>query len=315
MKIQTVALLGAGAIGAYFVQGMTDTLGDRFFLVADGERAVRLRQNGMTINGRQYHPRVQSPEEASGADLLLVCTKGYALADALAAIRKVVGEHTVVLSLLNGIDSEERIGEAVGAEHLLYSVMFINAEHRDGGIVFDPEKTIGVRFGEGDTKDVTPRMQAIGDLFDACNLHYRFREDIKTDLWQKYAMNICYNLPQAVLNVDYIAYFKSEHVAHLRDMLFEEVAAVGKAEGITVPPLGKTFGNSAPEARFSTLQDLLHIPFRADFSPITVQILCFPINQLNQIRGIRPRTRRSGLASSAMFFHFKGVLGCESLLP
>ena len=256
MNIQTVALIGAGAIGAYFVSGMTETLGESFFLVADGARAKRLREEGMRINGRQFHPAVKTPKEARGADLLLVCTKGYALEGALDAIRETTAENTQILSLLNGIDSEEIIASAVGEAHLLYSVLFINAEHRDGGIVFDPEKTIGVRFGERDTADITPRMQAIGDLFDACKIHYRFSGDIRTDLWKKFAMNICYNLPQAVLDVDYIAYFKSEHVAYLRDRLFEEVEKVGKAEGITVPPLGKTFGNSAPGARFSTLQDL-----------------------------------------------------------
>lgn len=256
MKINTVALIGAGAIGAYFIYGMADVLGENFLVVADGERAKRLQKEGLLINGKTFHPVVKTPAEARGADLLLVCTKGYALTGALDAIKEVVADNTQVLSLLNGIDSEERIGEVIGKEHVLYSVMFINAEHHGKEITFDPEKTIGVRFGEADTEDVTPRMEAIGTLFDETNIHYGFRKDIKTDLWKKYAMNICYNLPQAVLNVNYVAYFKSEHVARLRDKLFEEVAKVGKAEGITVPPLGKTFGNSAPEARFSTLQDL-----------------------------------------------------------
>ena len=256
MKINTVALIGAGAIGAYFIHGMCDVLGEQFCVVADGARAKRLKEKGLLINGKTYHPVIRTPAEAHGADLLLVCTKGYALEGALPAIKEVVADHTQVISLLNGISSEEMIGEVIGKEHLLYSVMFINAEHHGEGITFDPENTIGVNFGEADTPDITPRMKEIGELFDRTDIHYRFREDIKTDLWKKYAMNICYNLPQAVLDVDYIAYFKSDHVAHIRDMLFEEVKAVGRAEGITVPPLGKTFGKSAPNARFSTLQDL-----------------------------------------------------------
>ena len=256
MKINTVALIGAGAIGAYFIHGMCNTMGDRFCVVAEGERAKRLKKEGLMINGARFFPVVKTPAEAHGADLLLVCTKGHALQDALGAIRETVADNTHVISLLNGISSEETIAGEIGAKHVLYSVMFINAEHHGKDITFDPEKTIGVNFGEADTNEITPRMEAIGRLFEETDIHYRFRDDIKTDLWRKYAMNICYNLPQAVLGVSYAAYFRSEHVAAIRDALFEEVAAVGRAEGIEVPPIGKTFGNSAPDARFSTLQDL-----------------------------------------------------------
>ena len=38
MKINTVAIIGAGAIGAYFVWGLTDKLKDNLWVIADGER-------------------------------------------------------------------------------------------------------------------------------------------------------------------------------------------------------------------------------------------------------------------------------------
>ena len=44
MEIRSAALIGAGAVGAFFIQGLTEVLGDSFCIVAEGERAQRLRK-------------------------------------------------------------------------------------------------------------------------------------------------------------------------------------------------------------------------------------------------------------------------------
>lgn len=38
MKIEKVALLGAGAVGAYFIWGLAEKMGENFCVVAKGER-------------------------------------------------------------------------------------------------------------------------------------------------------------------------------------------------------------------------------------------------------------------------------------
>ena len=48
-----------------------------------------------------------------------------ALPGALDTIRTAVTESTIVMSLMNGVDSEERIAAEVGAEHLLLSLIHI----------------------------------------------------------------------------------------------------------------------------------------------------------------------------------------------
>ena len=52
-------------------------------------------------------------------DLLVVSLKYTALPDALETIQEAVGRDTIVMSLMNGVDSEERIGEKIGASHVL----------------------------------------------------------------------------------------------------------------------------------------------------------------------------------------------------
>ena len=83
-------------------------------VVADGPRGERLRKDGCAINGKIYRPAVWTPQEAHEADLLIVCLKYGALPGALDSIKAVTGPHTTIMSLMNGVDSEDIIASAVG---------------------------------------------------------------------------------------------------------------------------------------------------------------------------------------------------------
>lgn len=256
MKIQTVALFGAGAVGAYFIWGLSEKLGDDFCVVAKGERKKRLEKDGLIINDKQYVLNVKEPDEVKNVDLLLVASKQDALIEALDDIRSMVGPTTTIISLLNGVTSEELIGKAIGMEHMLYAVMRI-ASVRDGKrITFSPENTAGVFVGEKDIKEPTERVLAVEELLKDTGIHYHFMEDIVGDMWQKYASNVAQNLPQAILGVGFQAYTDSEHVHFIAGQLWKEVAKVANAKGIPLPDEFTLFQGVRPTARFSTLQDI-----------------------------------------------------------
>lgn len=103
MKIEKVAVLGAGAVGSYVIWGLSQKKEIRLGVIAEGERAERLKK-GCRINGVTYNPEVWTPQEAQGVDLLVVCLKYGALPEAMGSIRTAVGENTTVMSLMNGVD-------------------------------------------------------------------------------------------------------------------------------------------------------------------------------------------------------------------
>lgn len=202
MKIQSVAILGAGAVGCYVLWGLADKAAANALqlgVVAEGSRAERLRQNGCTINGQVYHPQVWTPQQAHGVDLLIVALKYGALPGALDSIRTIVSERTVVMSLMNGVDSEELIAAQVGAAHVLPALIKV-ASHRTGdGVRFDPETTIGIIYGELTAPFDSDRVQAVRALFADTGIHFRVTEHIREEIWSKFRLNVCNNLPQAIL--------------------------------------------------------------------------------------------------------------------
>ncbi len=256
MRINSVAVIGAGAIGAYFIWGFSRCEDLDFCLIAKGERKERLEKQGIEINGKTYFPPVRLPKEARGADLLMVCTKYSGLFDVLEDIRTAADPHTTVISTLNGVDSEEIIGEVIDPAQIVNSLMRIDSARAGGSVRFDPDLTMGIYFGERDTSEETERIRALEELFERAGLKYVFEGDILRDQWQKFSLNIAYNLPQAVLGVGIGAYFNSSHVAYLRDRLEQEVQMVAAAEGYRVDPLSDFLSSHPKNTRFSTLQDL-----------------------------------------------------------
>ena len=211
------------------------------------------------INGITYHPEVWSPQEANGADLLIVALKYGALPGAMESIRKACGDNTTVMSLMNGVDSEELISVEIGASHVLHSLIKV-ASHKEGsGYCFDPETTIGIIFGELSAPYQSVRVQAIETLFENTGLHYRSTEYIREEMWSKFRLNVCNNLPQAILGAGAGCYRDSVHMKAISDGLRQELEAIAAAKNIDISKADESSSRGSavpPSARYSTLQDL-----------------------------------------------------------
>ena len=228
MKYQSVAILGAGAVGSYVMWGLAKKKEIDLCVVASGERKARYEKEGFVINGQAYHPAVRTPEEAAGVDLLIVATKYQALRPALGDIQTVTGEHTTVMSLMNGVESEEIIGEVIDPSQIVHSLIKVASERKGNQVVFNPETTIGIVYGEADFSRGTGRIEALNDLFADTGLHYRATDVILTEIWSKFRLNVPNNQAQAMVGCGVGAYRDSEHVAFLRDRLREEVDRIAE---------------------------------------------------------------------------------------
>ena len=259
MKIKSVAVLGAGAVGSYVIWGLSEKADIRLGVIAEGERAERLKKNGCAINGKIYHPEVWTPDEAHDVDLMVVALKYGSLEGALESIQKATGEHTAIMSLMNGIDSEEIIGRTVGMEHVLPALIKVASHKEEDGYHFDPPTTLGIIFGEPSAPFDSERVKAVEELFADTGIHFRSTEYIQEEIWCKFRLNVCSNLPQAILGAGVGCYRDSVHMKAISDGLKRELEAVAKAKGIDMSKTESSSGRGSavpPSARYSTLQDL-----------------------------------------------------------
>src|SRR4029077_4183059 len=110
-----VTVMGAGGTGGFY-GGLLARAGDDVTFIARGARLEAIRARGLTVNSRLAGEfsiparATAEPKEIGTADLVLFCVKTYDTEPAAALILPVVGPDTVILSVQNGIDNDERIG-------------------------------------------------------------------------------------------------------------------------------------------------------------------------------------------------------------
>ena len=237
MKIKSVAVLGAGAVGSYVIWGLSEKSDIRLGVIAEGERAERLKKNGCAINGKTYHPEVWTPDEAHDVDLMVIALKYGSLEGALESIQKVTG----------------------GMEHVLPALIKVASHKEEDGYHFDPPTTLGIIFGEPSAPFDSERVKAVEELFADTGIHFRSTEYIQEEIWCKFCLHVCSNLPQAILGAGVGCYRDSVHMKAISDGLCHELEVIAVAKGIDLSKVDASSRHGSlvpPATRYSTLQDL-----------------------------------------------------------
>ncbi|MBW1814784.1 MAG: NAD(P)-binding domain-containing protein, partial [Deltaproteobacteria bacterium] len=146
--IHKIAILGAGAMGAFFATRFLDADGFSTSLIAKDQRFNRFKNDGLVINGKPYILPVIHPEEdTSPADLIIVALKNHHLPESIPDLKSLIGDSTTIISVMNGLDSEQYIGSIYGMDKVLYAISVgIDAVRQENEITYtNPGKHI---FGE-----------------------------------------------------------------------------------------------------------------------------------------------------------------------
>lgn len=203
MEIKTVSIVGLGALGIMYGKHLVDRIGNAAVrIVADKERIERYKKEDIFCNGErcdfQY---IDVHEDCEPADLLIFAVKYSGLEDAIVSAKNQVGENTIILSLLNGITSENVIGKVYGFEKILYCVaQGMDAVKRDNQLTY---VNLGLlSFGEGNGEK-SEKVKALSTFFDKVKIPYEIPENMMHKLWSKLMLNTGVNQTVAVFKTNY----------------------------------------------------------------------------------------------------------------
>ncbi len=250
--LNTVALIGLGAIGCSLAPGLLKAVGlENFRVIAGDARKKRLETDGMTINGENYHFNIVDPgEKATPADLVIVIVKYGSLPTAIKDIKNQVGDDTIIVSFMNGIDSEEQIAAEYGWERVIYGITRKSVVMQNGSCNYDPKNGWFI-LGEARNETISPRIEAMMDLFSRAEIPYKVEPDMIHSLWFKFACNVSENQTSAILGIPFGAWQVSDHANQIREMAFREVIAIANRKGIDLNE----------ENLLWQRERLLHIPY------------------------------------------------------
>jgi 2-dehydropantoate 2-reductase len=231
-SIESVAVIGAGALGLLYADALSHVLGDGVFFLAGQERRTKISETVYGINGRDARFRaVSQPDMGVKPDLVIVAVKNHHLESIVPLLEAAVGEETVVISVLNGISSEEFIRRHAPAARLLYCVALgMDAVKEGDSLRFtNPGRLL---VGTEDNNAHDPCLRLLTDLFRRCGIAYEVPRDIIRSLWWKWMINIGVNQVSAVTGAVYGLFMQVEELKSLMDDAMKETVEVARAEEV-----------------------------------------------------------------------------------
>lgn len=258
-EIKKVILCGLGAIGTIYADKLENFDAENFKVLVDEARIERYKTNPIKFNGRQLNfDYILPSQEGFKADLIILATKFAGLKDAIKNIKNFVKEDTVILSLLNGVTSEDIIADVYGKDKMLYSYFIGHSSVRCGNsVTHDDVNTIVF----GAENNLSENVVAVKNFFDKVGINYKIPDDIKRSMWLKFMLNVSANQPTAILRMTFGDMFENSHFMKFAENIMREVQSVAKAEGVLntetmVDEALKHLKTMTPDGKTSMLQDV-----------------------------------------------------------
>lgn len=231
--IRKTAIVGMGALGLLYGNHIVKQCGqDAVTYVMDKERLKKYQNETFFINGEPVHLNMSEAKDMKPVDLLIVAVKDTGLRAALDIMKNCVNEQTVIISVLNGISSEEIIGERYGMERIVYTVaQGMDAMKFGNTLNYTQMGELHIGLPENRNRE---KLERLMDYFDNIHMPYVEEKDILYRLWSKFMLNVGVNQTCMVYETTYAGALAKGEANRTMIAAMREVIALANAEGIAL---------------------------------------------------------------------------------
>ena len=231
-----IAVVGADGTGGYF-GGLLVRAGEDVTFIARGNHMEALRARGLTVESRLAGTftvpvrATDDPREADPVDLVLFCVKTYDTDAAAESVRPLVRPDTMLLSLQNGIDDEERIAQALGYSSGIGAAAYVVSSIKAPGVVAQTAGPGKIVLGEM-SGGSSARTERLRETLQGAGIVAEVHPDIQAVLWQKFLFICAFSGVTAVTRLPVGTVLADPATRDLFRGISEEVEAVARAGGI-----------------------------------------------------------------------------------
>ena len=263
-----LAILGSGAVGGYFGAKLARSGQDVTF-IARGAHLEAIRSRGLEVKSDKLgdftvHAAAESDTGRIGqVDAVLVAVKAYDNRTALPMLQPLVGPETLVLTLQNGVDSVDEVATIVGDGHVLGGTTYVATALEAPGLIVQTGVHRSIILGEvfGDRSRISARVQRLTDVLAAADIQVTPVADARVPIWDKFVYLVAFSGFTGAARLPIGQLWKSPQAQEMFYATSREVAAIAKAEGVTISAdrfdtLKHYMDNIPPTTRSSLLIDL-----------------------------------------------------------
>jgi 2-dehydropantoate 2-reductase len=233
-----IAVFGAGGVGAFF-GGLLARHGADVHFIARGSQLSALQTSGILIKSlRLGDVRVQpvhavsDPQEIGPCDFVLICVKAHQTPLILDALAPLVADHTTLVTLQNGVESDEPLAARFGPRRVVPGVVYVGATLDEPGVVTHVAAgtiAIGVRT-DGDAS----RLPATAAALAQSGQPVKIVEDIQSERWLKLLWNASFNPVSAITGRTPRELVNVSSARTLLVGIMQEVVDVARAQGLSL---------------------------------------------------------------------------------
>lgn len=258
-----IAIFGTGGVGGYF-GGRLAQAGHSVVFIARGAHLDAIQSEGLGVESLagdfllRPAEATADPASAGPVDLILVCVKAWQVPAAAAAMAPMLGECSLVLPLVNGVEAAGQIAAAVGEAPVLGGLCRIVSYIAGPGRIRHAGVEPSVEFGEMDGRRSDRAEALLRAWRRAVGVSTTIPPDIETAIWEKFLFIAPFS---GVGSVSRATAGRIRRIPETSEMLraaMEEVFQLALARGVALRPdaVDRTmaFVDELPESATSSMQ-------------------------------------------------------------
>lgn len=225
-----IVVVGAGAIGGFLGGKLAASgcdvvlVGRPPFVEAVSARGLRVVEpdGAVTVHPTAVTSVAQAFASPSLADLVLFCVKTYDTQAAVDELGPFASRFRFMLSLQNGLSSEDILAQAFGASKVIAGTITHPVVAPEPGVVRSEKREGGVGIAPVGGQDVSSWAVLVAKT----GLVTRTYADYRAMKWSKLLLNIIGNASSAILNMNTVRVFADQRMVRLEVEQLREVIAV-----------------------------------------------------------------------------------------
>ena len=306
MKIATMA---TGGIGGYLAVRLSK-IGHQVATIARGAHLEAIRNNGLVLDGFDGHHQVtpwiatDDPAEVGEVDVIVFGVKGDALEAAAKSCAPMVGEDTIVVPFLNGVEASDLLAEILPEKNVGNGVAQVSTTIAEPGLIKQTGEFNRFIVAERDSRP-SERVDALRDAINEAGSSSPATDDIVRDLWSKFVLFSAVSGVTAAARCTISDITGNKHLGALFQAILAETAALGRARGVALPDtiekdIWSATQNLPPKMRASTAIDL------ENGRPLEIDWISGAVDRLSQAAGLDAPVNRTVYALLSPYRNGRG---------